>query len=97
MEPFSVQWEKNALDEYMNIYDFLSENSSTLVAEKVSDKIKNSIELIAIQPEIGKAVKKLNNVRQYIVRNTGHIIYYIPEKERSNIKVLKILHSKQKS
>ncbi len=96
MEPFSILWEKNALDEYLNIYDFLSENSSIFVADKVSDKINDSIELISNQPEIGKAVDKLKNVRQYIIRDTSHIVYYIPDKERSNIKIIKILHSRQK-
>jgi plasmid stabilization system protein ParE len=96
MGGFTIKWQQEAIEDMAKIYEVLLSSSGAVIADKVDDKILNAIDLISLNPEMGKAKQGDSKPVRMYCTSTNHLIYYVPSFTNSEIVLLRILHSKQK-
>ena len=87
-----ILWEKEALKDRQTIFEYLYE-FSPIAAEKTDDILTSRIENLLHQPLIGVVRENLKG-RLLIIPEISMLVSYITDK--TDIKVLRILHMKQK-
>lgn len=84
---------KSALDDADAIYDFIAGiNNSPIAAEKLFDKIEETLLLLSEHPYMGEAQPNLRtNTRRFIVRK-NYLLFFEPID--GGIRLLRLLHAK---
>ncbi len=87
-----VQWTNNAIDQLVNIYEYISLNSPTY-AMRMVDRLTRRSEQIADQPLSGRKVPEydVEDVRE-LIEKPYRIIYRV---QQDKIDVLAIIHGAQ--
>ncbi|CUB06369.1 type II toxin-antitoxin system RelE/ParE family toxin [Marinomonas fungiae] len=87
-----ILWEKDALKDRKRLYEFLYE-FNPIAADKTDDLLVEKIRLLLDQPHMG-VVKPNQKGRMLIIPDVSlSVLYHL---DQSNIKILRILHMKQK-
>ncbi|SBT19189.1 Plasmid stabilization system protein [Marinomonas gallaica] len=87
-----ILWEKDALKDRKRLYEFLYE-FNPIAADKTDDLLVEKIKLLIEQPQMG-VVKPNQKGRMLIIPDVSLLVLY--HLDQSNIKILRILHMKQK-
>ena len=84
-----VHWTDNAIEHLVNIYEYISLNSSTY-AKRMVDKITRRSEQIANQPQSGRMVSEYDSedIRE-LIEAPYRIIYRI---KQDQIDLLAVIH-----
>jgi addiction module RelE/StbE family toxin len=87
-----VQWTNNAIDQLVNIYEYISLNSPTY-AMRMVDRLTRRSEQIADQPLSGRKVPEydVEDVRE-LIEKPYRIIYRV---QQDKIDVLAVIHGAQ--
>lgn len=87
-----ILWEKDVLKDRKRLYEFLYE-FNPIVADKTDDLLVEKIKLLIEQPHMG-VVKPNQKGRMLIIPDVSlSVLHHL---DQSNIKILRILHMKQK-
>lgn len=86
----TVHWTKNAVEQLLLIYEYLSQPSA-LYAQRIIDRLTKRSEQIAIFPRSGRVVPEYDrqDIRE-VIEKPYRIIYRITEHQ---IDVLAVVHS----
>lgn len=87
-----ILWEKEALKDRKRLYEFLYE-FNPIAADKTDDLLVEKIRRLLEQPHMG-VVKPNQKGRMQIIPDVSLLVLY--HLDQSKIKVLRILHMKQK-
>ena len=87
-----ILWEKDALKDRKRLYEFLYE-FNPIAADKTDDLLVEKIRLLLDQPHMG-VVKPNQKGRMLIISDVSLSVLY--QLDQSSIKILRILHMKQK-
>lgn len=87
-----ILWEKDALEDRKRLYEFLYE-FNPIAADKTDDLVVEKIKLLIEQPNMG-VVKPNQKGRMLIIPDVSLLVLY--HLDQANIKILRILHMKQK-
>lgn len=87
-----VQWTNNAIDQLVNIYEYISLNSPTY-AMRMVDRLTRRSEQISDQPLSGRKVPEydVEDVRE-LIEKPYRIIYRV---QQDKIDVLAVIHGAQ--
>ncbi|WP_425642550.1 type II toxin-antitoxin system RelE/ParE family toxin [Marinomonas gallaica] len=87
-----ILWEKDVLKDRKRLYEFLYE-FNPIAADKTDDLLVEKIKLLIDEPHMG-VVKPNQKGRMLIIPDVSlSVLYHL---DQSNIKILRILHMKQK-
>ncbi|MDO6501181.1 type II toxin-antitoxin system RelE/ParE family toxin [Photobacterium sanguinicancri] len=97
MTNYSIKWDRQSLDDRARIYEFMIDNANDNVADGIEDKIKETAKLLAQFPEMGKSKHGTpTSTRLFSIQKTPYLLLYVPDKEKQQIQILRVFHSKQK-
>lgn len=89
-----IVWTEIALNDLKGIFDYISVNSRRY-ASLTASKIYNKIQLLLINPRMGRVVPELkNNQIRELIEGNYRIIYLLKSPER--IDILRIHHSSRR-
>jgi len=87
-----IRWLNLALKDLESIIEFISEDSPS-VANKITKIIYEKVQLLAVQPHLGRT-GRVEDTRELIIEGTPFIIpYRVKNKE---IQILRVFHSSRR-
>lgn len=85
-----LQFSESAVQDLVRLREFIAQNNP-LAAERVSLRLRQAIGKLVLNPDIGRPVPELENVRELIAGN--YVVRYLREEDM--IFVLRIWHGKE--
>lgn len=90
----TLLWEEGALQDRINIFDYLA-GYNPIAAEKTDFEIESSAESLLDNPEKGP-IKSGFNGRCLVMSKVSFLMFYDFDEELGIVRIVRILHEKQK-
>lgn len=87
-----IKWVASGLDSFSHIVDYLAEEDPA-AARRTAKRVRDAIKNLAKQPSMGRAGRVAGS-RELVLPGTPLIIVY--QITKSNVEILRVLHSSQK-
>jgi plasmid stabilization system protein ParE len=91
---YKVIWSNDAVEERIDIIEFLLDNATEGVAELVDDKFKNYATLLSDNPFLGRNWE--GAARRITVADTSYLMFYDVDEENKKIRIFKISHGSRR-
>jgi len=88
-----IEWTEQATRQLDRAHDYIALSNSEEVAERVSLKIVNSVQQLALFPMSGRA-GRVPGTRELVIANTPFLVAYAIDKAR--IVILAVYHGAQR-
>ena len=88
-----IEWTEQATRQLDRAHDYIALSNSEEVAERVSLKIVNSVQQLAVFPMSGRA-GRVPGTRELVIANTPFLVAYAIDKAR--IVILAVYHGAQR-
>ncbi|NMG10555.1 type II toxin-antitoxin system RelE/ParE family toxin [Brasilonema sp. UFV-L1] len=85
-----LKFSESAVRDLVRLRDFITRNDSN-AAERVSLRLRQAIGKLVLNPDIGRPVPELENVRELIAGN--YVVRYLQEDD--TVFVLRVWHGKE--
>lgn len=90
-----VVWEDKAIESLGDIYDYLFDNAGEQVAEKATDIISESVNLLGSSPYMGVANGSNKERRTLIISKVSYVVPYEIDLDNDTVKVLDVIYQKK--
>jgi toxin ParE1/3/4 len=84
-----IKWFEDAIEDLQALRQYIAQDNP-VAAYRISEKMLSTLDLLSMQPEIGRP-GRVPNTRELIISDTPYIIPY--RVKNNDIEIIRVLHS----
>jgi len=74
---YTVEWSRNASDDFEEIFEYLKDNWSYKIAHEFTVELLIKVELIAVSPQLGTSSEKDTSIRRMLITKHNYLYYKV--------------------